>query len=293
MRFNPSLKLATHKEFASYLLGNQVPPINVEISPTGRCQANCEWCFYSGQRDTAELEVSVLLDLMLGLEEIGTKAISWTGGGEPTMHHEFERLTEMTLLKQGLFTNGLKVAYNPALFDWIRVSKTNMPWDVEKMRKLRECKTLGLCVNYTGDEEAVREAIDVAEDVGANYVQVRPALRRGGLPTILYPPIIKHPKLVISDYKFEEARKGKTYSSCEGFHFVPFVWQNGDVSACAYHKGDDRYKLGNLYEKGIKEILERAPRSLPVIDSCQTCCKNHEINMEIDEAKGLEDRDFV
>jgi hypothetical protein len=228
------------------------------------------------------------------LDEYSGKAISWTGGGEPTLHPDFE-LFNKTKVSQGLFTNGLNV--KKIEMDWIRVSKTNYPWNVGNLRRLRDMTpVLGMCINYRGksnnDEKTIQEALDIADIVGANYVQVRPALFQGDIPTFIDEPKIKHPKLIVSDYKFEEAKVKRDYSICEGFHFVPFIWENGDVDVCGYHPNDKKFNLGNLYKESFLDIMEKAP-SYVQLDNCQRCCKNHEINKAINYMRNLEDINFV
>ena len=51
-RFDPQAKLALHPQFASYMRGEKVYPVGIEISPSGVCQASCDFCFYA---NTGEL----------------------------------------------------------------------------------------------------------------------------------------------------------------------------------------------------------------------------------------------
>jgi MoaA/NifB/PqqE/SkfB family radical SAM enzyme len=287
MRFNPGLKLARHRELVDYLDGKQIMPINVEISPSGRCQASCPECFYSGNQSGKILDTKTLLDQMEHM-----RTITWTGGGEPTLHPDFFELTSFANrlgINQGLFTNGLKFPMT-SYMDWVRVSKTNKPWNTAVLKYFRDkTPTLGMCINYSGDVGGVREALEIAENVGASYVQVRPALNRGNVPTEISPPDISHPLLQITGYKFKEASQPRGYDKCEGYHFVPFIWENGEVHACAYRDT----KLGSIYERPFPEIMKSAPAFFEVTDQCQTCCKNHEINKTISQLRKLEDVEFV
>ncbi len=297
MRFAPAFKLALHKELSEYLNRNFVAPINVEISLTGKCNASCPWCFYRDNRDNEELEYKVVLRLMDELKSMGTKAISWTGGGEPTLYSKFKEVSDYCNkqgIKQGLFTNALaKIDYSPKNFEWVRVSKTNNDWNVDNFNKLRECKTFGLCINYLGDEEEVKNALKIAHKYKLDYVQVRPALKGDGEKTFIKPIEVKDNLLLLTDYKFKEAKKDKAYGLCEGYHFVPFIWQNGDIDVCAYHKGNKNFNLGNIYKDSIIEIMSNAPESVKVVPECQICCKNHEINKFISKLREIEDIDFV
>ncbi len=289
MRFEPALKLARHKELVEYLDGGKVLPINIEISPSGKCNANCDWCFYKEQ-DNQLIDTELLLKSIKELESFA-QAITWSGGGEPTCHPDFRKFIKNNL-KQGMFTNGLKVDYDPSIFEWIRVSKTDKDWPVKNLKKLRECKTLGMCINYLGDIENIKEGLKIARQVKADYLQVRPALKIGNTPTFIEKPHLEDKLLLLTDYKFKECSKEKNYTKCEGFHFVPFIWQNGDVDTCAYHKGEKDFNLGNLYKNNLINILKNAPEYVQVKD-CQICCKNHEINKLISNMRELEDIEFV
>ena len=299
-RFNPTLKLARHKRFGKYCNGEQVFPINVEISPTGKCNAKCPWCFYDNKSIDKEFFVDFekerLKGLMYEFSGLDIKAITWTGGGEPTIYPDFKEIVDLAYsldIEQGLFTNALATpSFDPSKLSWIRSSKTDKDWNVKNLKSLRGCKTLGLCVNYTGDDDIVRQALDVGEEVGADYVQVRPALKINGLLTEIEEPKIDHPLLRNTGYKFAEAGQERPYNECEGYHFIPFIWQNGNLDVCGYHWKNPEYNLGNLYQTSLKKIMQNAPQSVQVVSSCQTCCKLNEVNILINEQKGLEDINF-
>jgi organic radical activating enzyme len=315
-RFEPGLKLARHKELGTYLSGEFVAPINIEISPSGECNAACSWCFYRQEKavihglDGVMFKESRMSGLIEEFAGMGVKSISWTGGGEPTKHPSFGTFAEWTHwagLKQGLFTNALIVpTYNPQLFEWIRVSKTNSPWNEDSLSILRQCKTLGLCVNYRGKEDdiLIKDTLNIVEKLEtlkevsehSTYLQVRPALKILGKKVRIKTPNISHPLLHLTDYKFLGSNEERLYDQCEAFHFAPFIWQDGDVDVCGYHRKEDRFNLGNLYsagEKGrFKYIMQNVPNSFSIAENCQTCCKLNAMNSMIYFMKKLKDIDF-
>lgn len=315
-RFEPGLKLARHKELGEYLTGQFVAPINIELSPSGICNAACPWCFYRQEKSVIhgidgnlfnESRMEGLVEEFAGL---GVKSVSWTGGGEPTMHPSFSHFAELVNwagLKQGLFTNALKQpVYDPTLFEWIRVSKTNSSWNKDSLYSLRRCKTLGLCINYQGsqDDGLILETLPLVEELDkiksspehSTYLQVRPALRIMGDRTASEVPSITHPLLKITEYKFLGSNSEREYSQCEAFHFAPFIWPDGDVDVCGYHRKDKRFNLGNLYASGkegrFAHIMKNAPQNVDVADSCQICCKLNAMNSMIHMMRKLEDIEF-
>ena len=189
---------------------------------------------------------------------------------------------------QGIITNGLKVDYDVAIPAWIRISYTPL-FEKVPFGEFRGASSKGICVNYMGNDEDVREALMMADAYGFDYVQVRPALKLDGLTTKISPPRMMHSKLTITDYKFNEASKKHGYTKCEGHHFVPFVWQDGDVDVCAYHRGNPEYNMGNIYENTFDEMRKDYA---VVMDDCQVCCRNHEINKTVHQARQLEDLTF-
>jgi len=160
-----------------------------------------------------------------------------------------------------------------------------------------------MCINYTGDDAEIIKSLAIAENIGADYLQVRPALPINGKKLLSKLPDIKHDKnlktiLEITEYKFLGANEERNYTECEAYHFNPFIWQTGQVDVCGYHKGEmaKPYNLGNLYDVGLKgrfaNIMERAPKSVPVADNCLTCCKLNSMNSTIKHMRDLEDIDF-
>jgi len=291
--FNPKLKITSHPELTRYLAGEKIVPINIELSICGRCNVHCPWCFYDKQSGSI-LDFTVTERFILECESLGVRAITFTGGGEPTLHPRFKDIIKISNIDKGLITNGLNIPqYDPSVFQWIRVSKTEKDLNLETLKKLRECKKLGICINYIGNEDEVKEMLEIAYKLNIDYVQVRPALNTDGALTFITPPNIVDEKLESTPYKFKEAGTPRNYSKCTGFNFVPFIWENGDLDVCAHQKGNKNYTLGNIYKNSLKEILATTPRYVPVESNCQICCKNHELNDLINSYDSLSDRNFV
>jgi len=304
IHFAPRLKLALSPSFSAYMAGKPVVPVNIEVSPSGLCQASCDFCGYSsgaiGSHRNVMLDWYVLDYMLVDASVMGVKSISWTGGGEPSLYPHISAAViaaHCLRLKQGMFTNALAAPrYDPSLMEWIRVTMTDKPYKPDCIKPLRAAKTLGFAFNYAGpqDDDYLWQTLHLAEDVQADYVQIRPALKQNGETVDIEPPRIEHPLLQVTDYKFTEARKRHGYSQCEGYHVGGvFVWETSEVSVCAYMRGKgDEYILGRLDQESLPSILARAPASVPVAHNCQVCCKLHETNSMIAEARELVDVEF-
>jgi MoaA/NifB/PqqE/SkfB family radical SAM enzyme len=237
--------------------------------------------------------------------EDGMEAVTFSGGGEPTLHPKFPEIVKNSTkeLKYGLFTNALDpIKYDAGKFDWIRVTKTNKDFNDENIKKLSEnCKSVGLCINYKDASEQIEEiehALTLANKYDLEYVQLRPALNIMGEITYISAPakyrILLDKKLIITDYKFQKCKdKNRRYKRCEGYHFTPMVWENGMMSACMYMRHNHDYDIGSIYDHTFTELCNMMPESLPVLDDCQICCKNNEINKFISDAKNIKNRRFV
>ena len=295
MKFVPQLKLARHKQFYDYMNGKTIVPINIQLSVCGFCNANCPWCFYKDQHVRNVIDKDKIISFIKQFQAMGGKAITFTGGGQPTLHPDFYQIASSFNIDRGLITNGIKVndSFDYGVFKWIRISRTNVDWPIGNFKYFKKCKTVGLCINYIGDQEQVQESLKVVYDNNLSYLQIRPALNTKGGKTVIQIPKIRDQRLIISDYKFNKASAIRNYSQCQGFHFVPFIWQNGDMDVCGYHRGKKQFNIGNIYTYSLSQLLQKFPKYVDVIDSCQICCKNHQINQLINQAKNINDINFV
>ena len=186
---NPQSKLLWHGDrVKSWLEGATPPPVLVEIAPVGYCNASCPWCFFKDKNDGGRIDPKVMLNTLRVLKWRGVKAVNWTGGGEPTIHPDFEsfvyRAKELGL-EQGLFTNAYVEV--PNLFKWVRVSLTDREFDFKTPKGY-----FGVCVNLLPNtkEEKLIEWCRKARDLRARYFQVRPALiGHWSKQPILTPPV--------------------------------------------------------------------------------------------------------
>jgi len=298
-------KLARNVQFADYLDGKKIYPVGLEISPVGTCNADCPFCFYTHGKDGPAkhrkvwIERIPLLQCLAQAALLGIKSITWTGGGEPSLHFKFELMVERAHdlgLAQGILTNALELPlYKPEFLEWARITVTNKSFHRGALERIRDkVKTVGFVFNYTGvrDIERIWETLHLAEDLQADYVQVRPALGYLGATVDILPPRIEHPLLYMPREKFQEASRKHGYTQCEGFHFQPFIWETGSVDVCPYMSKWENYHLGNIYKESLADILDRLPDSVPVSEFCQVCCRHHETNKALHRARTLENVRF-
>jgi len=146
--FGTQAKLVLHfDKLHQYLAtGDTDCPIFMEVGLTNKCNMACYWCITENGRDNkfgAHLEIEALKKYLKDFAEMGGKASTYAGQGEPTFYPHFEEAVlyakEMGL-QLGLMTNAVyKKKYNRLIgenFEWIRISLDTL--DAEKYKEWKE-----------------------------------------------------------------------------------------------------------------------------------------------------------
>jgi len=179
--------------------------INFEIDLTNGCNHRCSFCQWGSyiQTNRATLKSKIVIQTLPELIHYGTKAITWTGGGEPTVHKDFFKLLGMAWdlgLDNGLLTNGslLKKEYDRQLLKqlvFLRISMAGGNREAYKKvqgrddfdlvidnlkrigklkKKIKSKTTLG--VAFLANKENADSLDDFVETLikaNCNYLQVR------------------------------------------------------------------------------------------------------------------------
>ncbi len=319
--FAPQLKLLNYPErIKAFLDGDPTsPPVQVEISPTNSCNAKCDWCFYVSseykqKHSLEEIDYVALTEALGEMSEMGVKAVSWTGGGDPSTYDGIDWAIECAAgleLKQGMFTNAYKPIARPELLDWIRVTVTEKFVITKHVADYATKTKVGVNFNLTQvNSKHLMLMATQAKAAGVHYFQVRPALAdRWDLQTAVQKPTwLKNRfeddqfRVVLTDYKWDDYLQPHGYKTCHGHRFVPFLWHNGDLAVCAYHFGKPEFTFGNIVtDGGFKAVWHGKRRrkmleaGIGVIPDCQHCCKLHEINKPLASLTegGIADKEFI
>ena len=205
-------KLARYPE----ILSGPVRPIHWDVDPSSACDHHCRGCpyIYTGDIDPmlgiARPEMAVEKRTLLSYErfvhflseaaEHGGKAITFVGGGEPTLHPRFTGMMSAALafgFKFGVVTH-LGRRYDDAFFStlaratWVRVSvnagtaetylKHQGKDDFHRVltnmaRANREGGRVGMSFLITNDNYGeIPLATQLAIDHGAQYIQFKPII---------------------------------------------------------------------------------------------------------------------
>ncbi|MCX7049949.1 MAG: radical SAM protein [Candidatus Sumerlaeota bacterium] len=189
--------------------GRVSAPIYVRVKPTNRCNHRCYYCSYQEDKRLVtaqqmnpkdEIPFEKMCEILEDFRDIGVKAVTYSGGGEPLIYPRIEEILRRTLdckIDLSVITNGSRLdgAISDALAHahWVRVSLDSV--DAANYAKIRQVsekelpKILGnlrrfaamkrpeceLGVNFViGESNAheVYEACRVIRDTGANHIKL-------------------------------------------------------------------------------------------------------------------------
>lgn len=199
--------------------GKTSAPVNVEIDLSNRCSLGCSWCHFAythtrgplaGKRDKPEghidggdlMNVDLAFDILRQLQAAGVRSVTWAGGGEPTLHRDFNFIVEWadTIgLQQGLYTHGghidqVRAELLKERLLWVYVSLDECTAEKYKqskgvdgferatdgIRKLVQAEgdaTVGLgFLIHKGNYKDVGRMVLLGESLGVDYVQFRPTV---------------------------------------------------------------------------------------------------------------------
>lgn len=121
-------KLLKHLDKLKLLQGGIPAPILVHMAPTHKCQMNCVFCcFKNRKRKSLDISFEAFKEGMTQFHSLGTRAIEFTGGGEPTLWPHINEaivwLKDMGF-SLGINTNTIDshLVKHWELFTWVRVS---------------------------------------------------------------------------------------------------------------------------------------------------------------------------
>ncbi len=258
-----------------------IMPITCEIDLSNNCQNSCRFCMFKGYRSLSPvaLEWPAYSKLLADLHSIGVKSITFTGGGEPTMHPEFTAMVQLADgmgFDIGLITNGIiSIEECAALFTFVRVSldaatpktyallKDNNAFDevISNITKIRADTEVGLSYVICKDNEhEIELAQELADELDISYIQFKPVygdrLNRQSW----------HRKTIMT-----ERYAISSTLPCHIAGLVGVVGADGSVWFCCQKRGE--ISLGNIYNSSFSNIWETRGDivRLPDIHKCKAC----------------------
>jgi len=286
--------------------------LNVEMDLSESCNARCAGCDFPDHYD-GFLSPSVEQATIHRLKLWGTKAVVFTGGGEPTVHPQWQESANRWSkdFQLGMYTNGIKLDLSPCdkAFKWVYVSLD--AYDAESWAKYKRVSpdlfhkvlanieaatyytTVG--VGFLIGEDNYRDVQKMAIAglaTGCSYVHFRPRWPCDDSWWAAEARVLLHgaenmPFVRVAWDKFEAAWKKpwrRSYTTCWASMFLRQVDVKGDVYACPTTRW--LRKLGNVVD------CPPLTRPLPVTLSCREMCRGHAMNETLDSIMAVGPHDF-
>jgi radical SAM protein with 4Fe4S-binding SPASM domain len=305
--FASQSKILFHSDrIADYLQNQDCKPVFCEVNLTDVCNLRCKWCISDNFRGNSNsLSFIEFCKFASEFKDYGGKALTFSGGGEPTLSKDFAPCTRFCSsigLEVGLMTNGCYSSdYNVTIANhmkWMRISldtldvKHYAEWkgvdrlnvvlnNIKIISKIKSKIKVGINCNIHPDltVQEVKDLISLVDEYGLSYVQFRPIIPRYYTNESLiindgvweYLKDINNPKINFSYDKYYDLTSSKLFpfKACEA-HRLNFVLNsNGDICVCMYHPNDSRFVLGNIKNNTFQEIWQSQQR-LDVIKFLQT-----------------------
>ena len=209
-----NLKIVWHPEKLEALRKGEVSaPLCIRIKPTNKCNHQCFYCSYDPNVDDAnvlsigfhqedEIPREKMMEILSDLKEMGVKAVTFSGGGEPLIYpHILETLKKVLDygIDLSIITNGQLLSGERAELlgnaRWVRISSdacdaetfsqirnvpegffNNLTENIEKFAKLKnsDCEFgINFVVNHLNAKQVFDAALHFKE-LGVNHVKFTP-----------------------------------------------------------------------------------------------------------------------
>jgi len=172
------------KLLAHYLCKNnakpRIQPIHATINITNTCNLKCPYCATKDRRHfDPPMSFELFKYIVDGLQAEGLQAMSFSGGGDATLHKEFGKFVEYLSscgIASALVTNGTQLhRINESVLQqlsWIRVSMDG--WR-EEIPKMPDCIFPGVSWVYRvndADNPILEKLVEMAEDGKIKHLRI-------------------------------------------------------------------------------------------------------------------------
>jgi len=167
----------------------RIIPYHIQLYPTNVCNLNCDFCSCANRNNKDELLLEDIKDVVSVAWKLGCKAVTISGGGEPTLHpHINEIIKHITSLglKVGITTNGVtlnkidKVNLKENI-TWLRISHSDLrnwtkDYQVHISDILKYCNSVDWGFSYVITDninfEMLKDVVSFSNKNNASYVRI-------------------------------------------------------------------------------------------------------------------------
>ena len=161
--------------------GERCNPLYIRIKPTNVCNHNCYYCHYKNPylsldeyRPNDSIPHDKMMEIIEDMKNMGVKAVTFSGGGEPLLYPYIEEAMEKILeagIDLSIITNGSMLAGKKAQIlakaKWVRISVDSIiPENYAKIRGISE-NAMDTLLKNIGEFAKIK---DEACEFGVNFV---------------------------------------------------------------------------------------------------------------------------
>lgn len=206
------LKIFHHQEILNRLKScERCNPLYIRIKPTNKCNHNCNYCHYRNAyldldeyNPADEIPHGKMMEIISDMSEMGVKAVTFTGGGEPLLYPYIEESMEKILeasIDLSIITNGSMLKGKKAELltraKWVRISTESMDDATYcRIRGIKEHSFENLCSNIKefamikqdncelginvvigkDNYHEIRQIAELMKSLGVNHVKFAPLI---------------------------------------------------------------------------------------------------------------------
>lgn len=286
-------------------------PITADIFLTGYCNNKCYYCRYS-KRSGKYISYNDFVKYIERLKEIGVRSVILTGGGEPTINPDFEKICQY--LNDIGMPYGINTNMNIMVFPKPVFLKVSLDYGNKKDYKLNRGKytfntvieninkyynwknsfskntVLGVqCVAETLHQ--VQDFYNTVKNINVDYIQFRPIEKKGGYASNNKYNEILHFIENLNDERVKSSFKFKMLDyrpkECIANWSVIAINVNGDVPYCC-HRPDEI--IGNIMDFNILKKIQSYKVNM---DLCEIPCRLSGANQYMENYKKENDAFFI
>lgn len=312
-------------------------PVHVQIILSDLCNQSCHFCAYRDPTYTSsklfhiegnynpnrKLPTEKVIEILDDCVELDVKAVQYTGGGEPTIHPDFNFIVEETRkrrLKWGLVTNGIKKR-NFAGASWVRVSldagnaqtyskiRSVHPSHFERaLETIRLWKTgVGFVITPENWTEVLEAAL-LVKDLGSSNIRIGAQFSERGLD--LFKDFYSEAKALCKaaeeldcdsfkvhnkfNEKMEDLEGPPDYERCGYQYFTTYIGADQNLYRCCVYAYNPRGLVGTIKGRRFKDVWNENWLKFNAFSArgCERCQFNH-INRNINELVDNYEPEFV
>ena len=235
-------KLLHHPDALKWLKSKIGRPISLQISPTSKCNLNCVFCSNVNRSKDEALEVHTIYNLLEDMRNLGAKTVEWTGGGDPTLYSEINKVIRYAHTigyLQGFITNGILLAEkvgqkNLDFLHWVRISMNCLDY-IKEIKMPNYGGTLGF--SYVMNAETTPIVLEnlnrYVRQYSPAYVRIVPNCQTTQEEQESSNRILSE---IVADWGhpyFYQAKKFARPKNCWWCYIKPFINHDGYVYPCS------------------------------------------------------------